>query len=145
MANLVKTLDSGAKVEIQLASFEVCNRLLKAVMREIKDVTLNLGIKGGMQNLAELEVNDDSLNTIKSLIAQIISSDRIEEALWECMPVVLYNGAKVTKATFEPVEARGDYLPLAKEVLVYNLGPFTKSLSSSFVGILKGISSPKQI
>ena len=144
MANLKKTLDSGARIEIQVSSFEVCNRLLKTVMREVDGVKVSLGIKSGAKNLGDLELNDDALNTIKSFIARIISSESVESVLWECMPVVLYNDGKVTRDTFENIEARADYLPLMKEVLVYNLTPFFKNLNSLFAGFVKSINTQKQ-
>lgn len=128
MANPKMKLQSGADVEIQMASFDVCNRLLKAVMKEIEGVPVSLGLKGA--GIDASKMTDEALNTIKSVVARLISSDKIEPVLWECMSTVLYNGTRVTKDTFEPEGARADYLPLAKEVLVHNLGPFFKNLGS---------------
>ena len=128
MANPRMKLPSGADVEIQMASFDICNRLLKAVMKEIEGVPVSLGLKGAQIDTGKM--TDEALNTIKSVVARLISSDKIEPVLWECMATVLYNGARVSRETFEPGEARADYLPLAKEVMVHNLGPFFKNLDS---------------
>ena len=144
MENLKKKLESGADIEIQMASWEVCNRLLKVVMREVEAVKINLGAKGGMKSLADLDVNDDLLNTIKDISARLISSDAVEAVLWDCFKTVVYNGQRITKRdVFEPAEAREDYLPIAKEVLVYNLAPFFKSLGSMWSGITKSTAGQK--
>lgn len=144
MANLEKTLESGVKVEIQMASWDVCNRLLKSVMREVETVKIGLGLGNGVKNLAELEVNEEILNTIKDVAARLIASDAVESILWECFKTVTYRGKRITsRETFEPEEARGDYLPIAKEVLVYNLAPFFKSLGSMWSGISRNTSDQK--
>ena len=144
MENLKKKLESGADIEIQMASWEVCNRLLKVVMREVEAVKINLGAKGGMKSLADLDVNDDLLNTIKDISARLISSDAVEAVLWDCFKTVVYNGQRITKRdVFEPAEAREDYLPIAKEVLVYNLASFFKSLGSMWSGITKSTAGQK--
>lgn len=145
MANQVKVLESGASIEIQMASWEVCNRLLKAVMREIESVKISVGIRPGMKSLAELDVNEDVLNTIKDIAARLISSDNVETILWECFKTVTYRGKRITtKDIFEPEDARCDYLPIAKEVLVYNLAPFFKNLGSMWSGISKNTPDLKQ-
>ena len=135
MENLKKTLESGSKIEVQRASWEVCNRLMKAVMREVETINIRLGATPGMKSLAELQINDDVLNTIKNVATRLIASDAVEAILWECFKVVTYNDARITRDTFEPEEARQDYLPLLKEVLEYNLAPFFKSLGSMWSGI----------
>lgn len=145
MANQVKELESGAKIEIQMASWEVCNRLLKAVMREVESVKIGIGIRPGMKSLAELDVNEEVLNTIKDVAARLIASDNVEAILWECFKTVTYQGKRITsKDIFEPEEARGDYLPIAKGVLVYNLAPFFKSLGSMWSGISQNTPGQKQ-
>lgn len=103
MGNLKKTLDSGAEIEIQLASFEASHKLLQAV-------------KASMISMDE--------------VIDLIVSPSVQPALWDCMKVCLYNNQRVTKETFEAEESRGDYLLVAKEALVANLRPFFKSLES---------------
>ena len=145
MENLKKKLESGSEIEIQMASWEVSNRLLKAVMREIEAVKVNLGAKGGIKSLADLEVTDDLLNTIKDVATRLIASDAVEAVLWDCFKTVVYNGQRITKRdVFDPSEAREDYLPIAKEVLVYNLSPFFKSLGSMWSVITKDTAGQQQ-
>ncbi len=135
MANLVKTLESGAQLEVQMASFEKAHRLLRAVTKEIESVRIVLGLKGELKDLLNIEVSDDAFNTLKDVVARMVSSEIVEAALWDCMATVLYNDKKVTRATFEDEEARGDFLVITKEVMVYNLSPFFKSLGSLLSGI----------
>ena len=111
MGNLLKALDSGAQIEVQAASFEKGHRLLQAVRKS-------------------------SLPTDE--LVDVILSSEVQPALWDCMAICLYNGAKITRDTFESDTARGDYLIVAKEVLVYNLTPFFKGLALGSSEALQG-------
>lgn len=113
MGNLIKKLDSGADIEIQVASFEKSHKLLQAVKASMIP----------FDNLIDL-----------------IVSPAVQPALWDCMEVCLYNNQKVSRGTFEEEDARGDYLVVAKEALVANLRPFFKSLASKS---LDGLSDQK--
>ena len=106
-----KVLESGAELFIQMGSWEESHQLYKAVMAVVSTTSIK---------------NDEVL----SLIAKICISPEIEAALWKCLGRATYNGAKITKATFEDEKAREDYLVIAKEVLVLNLRPFLKNLAS---------------
>ena len=117
MANIKKTLESGAKIEIQMASFERSHRLMQVVKA--------------------------SMISMDDVIALIVF-EGVQPALWECMECCLYNGIKIDKDTFEAEEARGDYLLVAKEVLVHNLGPFFKNLASKLSGPLQGEAGSSQ-
>lgn len=103
MANIKKTLESGAVIEIQVASFELSHKLLQAVK-------------------ASSLPQEDALG--------LILHPQVQEALWPCLNVCTYNTARITPFTFEPETAREDYLQVAKEALVANLRPFLKSLGS---------------
>ena len=136
-----KILDSGAKLHITLADFEVCDRLFIAVSKELEGVGLNLGLKSGnLGDFLNMDLDKDAaLNTLKSAILRIASSTSIRPILWECMGRVIYNGQKVTPKTFEGEKERGDWLTVASEVLKANLIPFFPSLSSLFSGGLKAL------
>ena len=54
----------------------------------------------------------------------------MEACLWDCLKTCLYNTKHIDRTTFEDVEARADFLPVVKEVMVYNLAPFFKNLNS---------------
>jgi hypothetical protein len=123
--NLKKTLDSGAIFEVQMAKFKVGHRLFKAVMRELKDI--------------EMPGSANVFSMIKNVATGLLSSGEIEAVLWECMEVSLYNNIKVTPDLFEDEKVREDYLVVAKEVLMYNLIPFSKNLRSLFSDIQEKI------
>ena len=114
MANLKKTLDSGAVLEVSMSPFEVSHGLLKAVMKETEGI-----------NITD---KDNVINVIKNFAARIIYSESIQTALWLCMERATYNNIKISKDLFEDEKIRGDYLTVVKEVMVYNLSPFLKSL-----------------
>ena len=116
MENLKKKLESGAELEVFLATFSEGHKLFKAVTKELQDVDL---------------VKD----TVQKLSLRLISSEAIEGYLWPCMGKALYTGQgfekkKITPEIFEKAEIRQDFLEIAKEVMVYNLTPFSKNVGS---------------
>lgn len=140
MANQIKTLESGAVLELQMASFEKAHKLLKAVSSEIQQVNIDLGMNVDLKAMFSrgqdgVEINSQMMNTLKNFLAKIISSDVVDEALWPCMATALYNKNKITRDTFDAEEARCDFLVVTQEVLVYNLAPFFKNLGSLLSGI----------
>lgn len=124
-----KILPSGALLEMTMAPFEDGHRLLKAVSREIE----NTKISAGMQDL----------DAIKNLMMRAIYSDEIDRALVPCMARCKYDKKPVNRSLFsdetimeeEKIKRMGDYLPVVKEVLMFNLQPFFSSLGSLFKDI----------
>lgn len=119
-------LPSGAKLEIGLAPFKEANRLLKAFTLENKGSTI--------ESRTELDVN-----LLKDLFCTSISSELINDALWECAKRCTYNGLKITPELFEPENARQDYLVVMWEVGKANLVPFMKSLFAKLGDIFQAI------
>lgn len=117
MSNTEIKLDSGAILNITMASFTDGNRLFKAVTKELEG----------------LDLKED---TVQKMAFKLMSSNEVEKALWICMERATYNQVKLTSNVFEDATARGDYLNVAKEVMVFNLTPFLKGLDSVFAGIL---------
>lgn len=132
MANKFITLDSGAKLEVQMASFANAHRLLKAFAHEAEQVKLNIGVTqvtaGELLKMKNL--TPDTYDMLKNFIARMIGSEELEAALWPCMQVVLYNSKPVSRETFEKEDARQDFLPVMREVLMANLIPFGAGLGS---------------
>ena len=143
--NLVKTLESGAALEVTMGSFVEGLRLFKAVMKELEAVKISLGIREkSIQDIFTSEVNDEILDTLKNVLSRIVSSQAIEEALWPCMKRAIYSGQKITPLLFEDEKIREDFLIVSKEVLWFNLSPFFKNLGSLFTELKqKSIGSPK--
>ena len=141
-----KTLDSGARLVITLADFEVCDRLLIAVTKELEGVGISLGLKSGnLTDFLNMDIDKDAaLNTLKNVVMRLSSSTMIRPILWECMQRVTYNSVKVTPKTFEGERERGDWPIVAKEVLVSNLLPFFPGLASKFSTLAKGITGDQK-
>ncbi len=116
-------LQSGAELAITPSPFKEAKDLYQAVLEELK--LLKLDPK------SEVDVN-----FVKDLYCAGLSSRKIEEKLAACMKRVTYNGQKIDDNTFEPLEARGDYVDASYEVLKENISPFLKSLYAQFSPIL---------
>lgn len=116
-----KTLESGAVLDMTMAPFVEGHRLFKAVAKELKAVHIQANGQA-----------EGALNAIKDIVASLVSSDEVESALWACMGRAAWNGRKAEPGLFEDEKAREDFLIIQKEVLLFNLGPFQKSLKSMF-------------
>lgn len=109
-------LSSGAELKVSPAPFAVSRALYQSFLSEVK------GLK--MDPKAEVDVN-----LWKDLFCAVMSSKIVEEKLEECMKRCLYNGLKIDSETFEPIQARGDYMTVCLEVGKANILPFMKDLS----------------
>ena len=138
---MIVTLPSGSKLDMTPASFDEGTDLLEAATKELGTVSLTLGIKPKdgqnlLQAILSLEVGDDAVNTLKNVICKLIASKEVKAALWKCIGRTSLNGVKLTTMDyFDDPEKRADYLPMLKEVLVFNLGFFTKDLGSLLLGL----------
>ena len=128
------TLKSGATLEITRSPFVIGHKLFKTVLKEMKGVSLKLGLKDGqtLGGLFDLQLTDEVLNTAKDGIFTLLSSQEIEDVLWECFDRVLYNNKKITKNLFDDEKICEDYLEVCKNVLGENLRPFKTSLEFLF-------------
>lgn len=128
------TLKSGALLDIT-RTFQSSHKLFKTVLKELKGVNIKLGLKEGqtLGNLFDLEMTDEALNTAKDVFFTLLSSQEIEDALWECFGGrVLYNTKKVDLTFFNDEKMQEEYHEIMKEVMTANLSPFQKSLESLF-------------
>jgi len=78
-----------------------------------------------------------NVNFVKDIFCTLFSSDNIEQAVWACMDRAIYKGLKIDKDTFNSAENRVDYMAICKEVAMFNIAPFTKSLYAEFEPLLK--------
>lgn len=118
-------LPSGSVLKVSPAPFEDAKGLLKAVLAETKSVSLS----------SEREIAD----MLKDLFFVGFSSAYIESQLEKCIGRCLYNGVRISADTFEPHQARQDYLTVCAEVATENLGPFLKGLFAKLTETLKTI------
>lgn len=124
METLKIKLKSGAEIEVWLATFPEGHRLYKAVTRELSKY-----------NLAE--------GTAENLAMVIQSSEDVDTALWPCMTKAVYKttdcpaGQRISPELFEKAEVRSDLIEIQREVLGYNLIPFSKPVGSLLIATLK--------
>lgn len=112
------TLPSGAVLKIQPAPFAEAKALYQAILEEVKHV--------------QISATSDMTSVFKDLACIGFSSRKIEQALDQCFKRCLYNNLKIDKDTFEPVEAREDYIVVCVAVTKENITPFGKSLMQEF-------------
>lgn len=127
MAKEVK-LVSGNKLEITMAPFAEARALYQSILSEMKGLSLD--------PKAEVDVN-----LFKDMFCTLLASKPIEAALFECMKRSTYNGMKISLDTFEPVEAREDYLDVCIEVAKENIAPFAKRLYAEYSHLFGSLTS----
>lgn len=110
-------LQSGKKLEIDIAPIEVCLNLYRAVINECKNAGLDITI-----------ADEDTLLTLlmknKECLLNIISSESVMEAIKDCCPKVLYDKQRFSMSLFEKVENRKDFFPTMAIVGIENIRPF---------------------
>lgn len=116
------TLKSGRKLQLQIATFTVSMRLFKTIANELKVVDIKI------DGLSMEKIKTTDVMVLKNAVLQLLGSDTLETAIRECMKCCLYDNQKIGPATFEPQDARRDYLECAWEVIKFNLSPFFGSL-----------------
>ncbi len=121
-------LPSGAELEITMAPFAVAKALYQACADEMR--TLKLDMQADVDG-----------NFWKDLFCAGVSSKKIEVALDKCLERCTYNSLKINGDTFEPEDARQDYLTVCYEVTRENVHPFMKSLFVQYAGIFQGLKS----
>lgn len=126
-----KILSSGSELDMTMAPFQDAHNLFQAVLKELKNVNLDLGLKSNTSftDFFEKDVTDDLLNTLKNFITSLLASKDIQISLQPCLQRCTYNNQKVTMDLFEDEKAREDFIEVLKEVLVFNLFPFFKGAS----------------
>lgn len=124
----VITLPSGAELKIDVAPFAVARALYQVILEEMKTVQID----------PQQEID---ANLYKDLFCIGFSSKKIEQALKECMKRAVYNGARISDETWEPVEARDDYMKTCLEIAKENIAPFVKSLYAEYSHILEMLMS----
>jgi hypothetical protein len=124
-------LPSGAKLEITLAPFADGKALYQAILDEAKGIKLN-------------PQDEIDTNMWKDLMCVAFSSKKIEKEIENCFKRCLYNGKKIDADTFEPEEARQDYLEACVEVVKANVLPFVKSLYVKYSHILEALKASSQ-
>lgn len=113
------TLQSGKELAITPAPFADAKSLYQALLADL--------------NAVKIDSKMDTSEFMKQLMCIGFSSPRIEACLWPCLARCTYQGLKIVPETFEPVEARADYLNICLEVTRENVDPFWQALFAAFV------------
>lgn len=113
-------------IKINPADFEAAENLKNAVLKELGASGIDID---GVSFDSEIEVSSFLNTALKAA-----SSQDIQAALYACLIRCTFEGEKITKDTFEPVENREHYYPIMLECLKVNLTPFFKGLISQFKG-----------
>lgn len=124
------TLKSGRELGLALAPFSVGSKLFKAVLAELRSINIDVTKLDMGMELNLRAIDPRLINIIKDAFCEIATSETVEVAFFECAGRCLLNGQKITRETFEAPDAREDYLPVAWEVIKYNLAPFFRGLAS---------------
>lgn len=125
-------LPSGKEIISQPSTFEKGRRLYQVILREAKKLNLDLG------NL------DVDANIIFQIGTLALSSEEIDQAIWEVSDKTLIDGVKVSVDYFKVVENREDYFHFLMEVAKVNLAPFMKSLFAQFAPLLETMKKQNQ-
>jgi hypothetical protein len=119
-------LDSGATLGITPSPFLDAKDLYQAVLRELRGIPI--------------KTKDELGELFKNFFVVGFSSLDVERCLWKCFERCTYDGGKgalkIDKDTFEPVEARQDYMKVCLEVARENIDPFVKSLYAEYRTLL---------
>lgn len=117
-------LPSGAKLQVSLASFEDGKNLYQSILSELKSLRLD-------------ENEEIGVNLFKDLFITILSSKEIEKNILKCAEKALYNKSRISKETFEPEDARQDYIESLYHIAETNLSPFGKALYAKYGAVFQ--------
>ena len=130
---------SGANVEIAIVEIGISWRLNKVVM-----AALGAGGFSKIFNAIPKEKNIDVMQVLEAspiidALISVLTSEDVEEYVWQVLERCLYNGQKITRETFDPEKNRGDFIIVASRALWENVRPFWLPLISQFSETKKAI------
>lgn len=110
-------LQSGKKLELDIAPLEVGLNLYRAIINECKHAGLDITV-------ADDTTLMDLLMKNKEALLNIISSETVLECIKDCCPKVLYDKQRFNMDLFEKVENRKDFFAAMAIVGIENIRPF---------------------
>lgn len=133
------TLKSGRVLCLDLAPFGIGNKLRKTVFAALRGVQIeadkiDMNFDLAKPNLGAMDPK--MLNTLKNVVCEMMSNDAVEACFFECAVRCRIGSTqevakKITRETFDSAEMVGEYLPVAWEVVRFNLAPFFENLDLS--------------
>lgn len=135
------TLKSGRELVINIADFKAACRLRRTIANELRGVKLEIDKLDPNMDIAKL--GRDEINTFKDIICQLLGSEAVERCFFECATRCTIDKAAIRLDTFESEDARPDFLPVAQEVIIFNLKLFFVNLDlKSLVSAVPTSSDP---
>lgn len=113
---------NGAQVRINPADFEDAMDLQSAIFTEAAKAEFKID---GLSVDSEFDLS----GLIKAGMS-VAASKEVREILFKCLVRCTYKGQKITKQTFEDMDARKDYYEIVLACLKENLTPFFEGLLS---------------
>lgn len=125
---------NGVDLVIKPADFISAMKLKNAVLKAVKESGVDI-------SKIDLEkINAASLQPIIEVVLSADTSEDVEKAIFKCLERCTYNGERIIRDTFEPIEAREDYYEIVIACLKENLAPFFKNLISKLKSLTPKVS-----
>lgn len=136
MKNILK---SGASLDVSIADIRTGFRLFSRVVAEFKkngvDIEIYFTPKNGFDIKKMLE-DKENRNFLVEGFLDVVTSEELLNLLLDCGKSAVYekNGKqqRVTLATFEEEENRGDFFEVMKLILLKNIKPFFPEALTDF-------------
>lgn len=137
------TVNGNAELILNESTFADCLILQSVIMEEAKKLKVDIGeieLDFGGASVSSL------LDSIKDLFLNLMTSEKFDRIVFQCLKNCTYNGIKITKQLFDDVpDARADYYQIIKECVEINLAPFLKSLTSQLSTLLPTVTLDNQM
>ena len=128
--------NTGNRIVINCAKMHEVTALKKALLKEFKNNSLGIKIKGDNEDLLNREVDfTPTIDFIKNVVIGLEMSCDLENALFDCLKYCTYKTAyKIDRELFDEkcIESREDYYEIIIACIEENLKPFMKSLVSAW-------------
>lgn len=132
----LNTINTGAKVIINIAPYGKFLALKKAILEEIKGNPLGLKLvkEREEKNILEKQLDFTSfMDFLKNSLIGLDVSEKVESALFECLKYCTYNSQRITAELFDTIpEIREDEYEIKFKCIEENFRPFVKSLASQW-------------
>lgn len=125
------SVPSGKTVVVQEGGWDEAVALRVAVASELAGADLG-DLKLSFNTEADLDIGK-----LLQIAMRLDASQKVADALFVCLGRCTYDGQRITKQTFEPRDARGDYYPIVIACLKENIGPFFVPLLSKLNPVLE--------
>lgn len=113
MPKEITTVKGGIKVKFNEADFLTANKLRSILTQAVKKQGYDMSKLDGLITIEVIDCNSD-----------------LVDILFDCLKRCTYAGEKISRDTFEPIEARIDYYEIMMTCLEVNYLPFVQAPDS---------------